>query len=165
MFVFLAIVALGTTAVVQAAGNTKTYPGFTVFDKDGEYLKLIGPLYLHFKLHLDTFPPYSMNTTLRIQAVITPTVDIVSLFLNGTVFFEKRPIKYFDEYEDTCLYHWVKCPHLKAKPNNIPMEVKMMETGLIPGWYEGAINVSTVINGKRLRLVGLKFKLKLRDDS
>ena len=42
MFIFLAIVALGTTAVIQAAGNTKTYPGFTVFDKDGEYLKLIG---------------------------------------------------------------------------------------------------------------------------
>ncbi|XP_065055427.1 uncharacterized protein LOC135683945 isoform X1 [Rhopilema esculentum] len=165
MLIFLAIVALGTTAVIQAAGKTKTYPGFTVFDKDGEYLKLAGPLYAHVKPHLDKFPPYSFKSKFSVQAVIIPTVDIVSLFLNGTVFFEEMPIKYFDDYVDTCLYHSANCPYLKAESFNRSMEVKFMDTGLIPGWYEGDINASTMINGKRLRLGGFKFKLKLRDDS
>ncbi|XP_065055428.1 uncharacterized protein LOC135683945 isoform X2 [Rhopilema esculentum] len=163
MFSFLAIFALGTSAVI--AGNSKTYPGFTVFDKDGEYVKFIGPLYGRFKMDWNPLPPYSLKSKVSLHAVITPTVDILSLFMNGTIFFEKMPIKYLDEYEDNCLFRWIKCPYRETKPYNGSMKIKFMETGLIPGWYEGAVDASTVIKGKRLRLAGFKFKLKLRDDS
>merc|ERR1712141_356907 len=80
----------------------KAYPSRTIIDKDGQFIRLIGPLYVKVVLHGFKLPLHYWKPV-NISVSATPTVEIPTFFANVEVKFDGQPFYKVNGNVDQCI--------------------------------------------------------------
>lgn len=153
--------------VEQSSTNSnlsgKTNPGFTVFEKDGQFLRVIGPLYGAAKIDGVSLPA-KLSKPYNISASFIPTIEIHNVYLYGELSFEGSILYRADGETDACISAQLECPLVKGVPKKFAGGFVLEALGGFPGWYEGHFEAITIQgNQRKLRILGIAFKIKVEE--
>jgi len=147
--------------LIPMGKHGKTYPSRTFFDKDGQYARLIGPLYGKLKVTGVKLPVMEWKPV-NVSGSVTPTIDIRSLFISGEVKFQGLTLYKLDGNVDLCNTNGLDCPYLAGVPIHKALRASLGDLGLFPGWYEGAFDGFTTDKyHKKFKIGRGEFKVKV----
>jgi len=139
----------------------KAYPSQTIYDKDGQYVRLVGPLYAKIEITGFKFP-LSYWRKMNFSIALTPTVEISSLFISGNIKFEGSTIYSYDQDVDHCISGGIDCPYLQGVTIRQRKSFTFGDFGLFPGWYESNIDMFTTDSKhQKYRIFRLELKVKV----
>jgi len=160
--IFVSIAAFDVDHIPMGK-HGKTYPSQTIYDKDGQYVRLVGPLYGKMKVDSLKFPLRYWQK-LNISGSVVPTVEIASFFASGVIKFNGISFYRLNGNVDQCLIGSLKggCPYLPGVPAYDTITLAFGDIGLFPGWYESAIDMFTTDKEhQKFRVARLEFKIKI----
>jgi len=158
--IFVSIAAIDVDHIPMGK-HGKTYPSQTIYDKDGQYVRLVGPLYGKIEITGFTFP-LSYWRKMNVSLAVTPTVEITSLFISGNIKFEGSTIYRFDQNVDYCISGGIDCPYLQGVTFHQTKSFTFGDFGLFPGWYEINIDMFTTDSKhQKYRVFRLELKAKI----